>query len=140
MTFWTNIGKAPKRGIFSPKSPGDTNQSFSGVNSNTFMFITSVSKFCQNFKRSDGWMKRYKAKSVIFGQFGTFLGFLTLLGPWGRNESFSEKNFYSAQLDMKIQLAAKFQKNLMDGYPTIVRTDGRTGLITIVPFRLKSGD
>ena len=41
-------------------------------------------------------------------------------------EFFSEKTFYSAQLDMKIQLAAKFEKNLMDGYPAIVRTDGRT--------------
>ena len=48
---------------------------------------------------------------------------------------------------MKTQLAAKFEKNLLDGYPALVRidgrtderTNGRTGLITIVPFRLKSG-
>ena len=67
------------------------------------------------------------SKMCDFGQFGAFLGgFGPLLGPWGRNESLSEKKFYSAQLDMKIQLAAKFQKKLMDGYRALVRTHTRT--------------
>ena len=66
------------------------------------------------------------------------------MGPWERNESFSEKNFYSAQLDIKIQLAAKFEKNLMDGYPALVRTDGRTdertnGADNYSPFPTKVG-
>ena len=70
-------------------------------------------------------------ESVILANLGPFLGgFGPLLGPWGRNESFSEKNFYSAQLDMKIQLAAKFQKKLMDGYRALVRTHGRTHAYT----------
>ena len=56
----------------------------------------------------------------VLGVFGL------LLGPWGRNESFPEEIFYSAQLDMKIQLAAKFEKNLMDGYPALVRTNEQT--------------
>ena len=84
-------------------------------------------------------------KKCDFGQFGAFW---TPFGALGTQREFYEKKLYSAQLHMKIQLAAKFEKNLMDGYPAIVRTDGRTdertdertGLITIVPFRLKSGD
>ena len=59
-----------------------------------------------------------------------FWGFLGFFDPfWGPGDAtrvFPKKNFYSAQLDMKIQLGAKFQKKVMDGYPAIVRTDGRT--------------
>ena len=79
-----------------------------------------------------------------FGQFGAFLGvFGPLLGPWGCNE-FYRKNFYSAQLDIKIQLAAKFGGNLKDGYPAIVRTDeptdGRTNRTdNYSPFPTKVG-
>ena len=41
---------------------------------------------------------------------------------------------------MKIQLAAKFEKNLMDGYPAIVRTDERTdGTDYYSPFPTKVG-
>ena len=73
---------------------------------------------------------------------GIFRGFWTPFG--GTQQEFFRKKFYSAQLDMKRQLVAKLQKKLMDSYPALVRTggrvDGRTGLITIVPFRLKSGD
>ena len=42
MTFWKNIRKAPKGVFLALKTPRDTNQSFSGSNSNTFMFITIV--------------------------------------------------------------------------------------------------
>ena len=68
---------------------------------------------------------RYKANSVILANLGLFRGFNPFWGP-GDPTSFSEKTFYSAQLDMKIHLAAKFEKNLMDGYPALVRTDERT--------------
>ena len=71
-------------------------------------------------------MKSYKAEIVILANLGLFGVFGPLLGPSERNESFSEKNFYSAQLDMKIQLAAKFEKKPMDGYSALVRTDART--------------
>ena len=41
---------------------------------------------------------------------------------------------------MKIQLAAKFEKNLMDGYPALVRTDGRTNRTDYYsPFPTKVG-
>ena len=63
---------------------------------------------------------------MILANLGAFLGvFGPLLGP-GNATSFSEKKFYSAQLHMKIQLAAKFSKKQMDGYPALVRTDGWT--------------
>ena len=82
-------------------------------------------------------MKSYKAKSVILANLGLFG---PLLGPWGRNESFSEKIFYSAQLDMKIQLAVKFQKYLMDDYNAIVQTDEQTdGTDNYSPFLTNVG-
>ena len=59
--------------------------------------------------------------------FGAFQGFFDpFWGPGDATRVFPEKFFYSAQLDMKIELAAKFEKNLMDGYPAIVRTHART--------------
>ena len=72
-------------------------------------------------------MKSYKAKSVILANLGLFRGFWTPFGALGtQREFFRKKIFYSAQLDMKIQLPAKFQKKLMDGYRTLVRTHART--------------
>ena len=48
------------------------------------------------------------------------------MGSWGCNESFFRKKFfYSAQLDMKIQLAAKFQKKT-DGRLSRISPDTRT--------------
>ena len=41
--------KAPKRGVLALNPPRDTNQSFSRVSKNTFMSITIVSTFWQNF-------------------------------------------------------------------------------------------
>ena len=58
--------------------------------------------------------------------FGLFRIFDHFWGPGDATRVFPKKNFYSAQLDMKIQLGAKFQKEVMDGYPAIVRTDART--------------
>ena len=41
---------------------------------------------------------------------------------------------------MKIQLAAKFEKNLMDGYPALVRTDRwKNGTDNYSPFPTKVG-
>ena len=68
--------------------------------------------------------KSYKAKSAFLANLGLFRGFWTPFGAPGTQREFSEKKFYSAQLDMKIQLAAKFQKKLMDGYRALVRTHG----------------
>ena len=67
-------------------------------------------------------MKRYKAKSVILAKIGHFKEFGPLVGP-GDATSFPKKFFDSAQLDTKVQLTAKFEKKLMDGYPALVRTD-----------------
>ena len=67
--------------------------------------------------------------------FWGFLGVFTPFGALGTQRKFFRKKIYSAQLDMKTQLAAKFEKNLMDGYPAIVRTHARTPLKTIVPLR-----
>ena len=71
---------------------------------------------------------------------GAFKGVLDpFWGPGDATRVFPKKFFYSAQLDMKIQLAPKFQKKLMDGYRALVRThartDARTPLKTIVPLR-----
>ena len=72
-------------------------------------------------------MKSYKAKSVILANLGLLGAFLTPFGPLGAHREFGHtKCFYSAQLDMKIHLGAKFQDKVMDGYPVIVRTDGWT--------------
>ena len=84
-----------------------------------------------------------KHENVFWG----FLGFFTPFGALGtQREFFRKKIFYSAQLDMKIQLAAKFQKKI-DGRlsrispdtRTEARTDGRTEartpLKTMVPLR-----
>ena len=57
---------------------------------------------------------------------GLFWAFLPLLGPWKHAEGFAQRYFYSAKLHMKIHFVAKFQENLMDGYPAISRTHGRT--------------
>ena len=58
-------------------------------------------------------MKSYRAKSVILANLGLFRRFWTPFGALETQRIFPKKNFYSAQLDMKIQLAAKFQKKLM---------------------------
>ena len=70
-------------------------------------------------------MKRYKAKSVILACLGLFRGFLTPFGALGTQREFFRKKFlYSAQLDMKIQIAAKFHKK--NGYRALGRTHART--------------
>ena len=66
-------------------------------------------------------MKSYKAKSAILANLGLLGAFRPLLGPWGRIKSFVTKFFYSAQLDMKMQLAANFRK-----------IDGRLSRITLI--------
>ena len=77
---------------------------------------------------------------------GLFRGFFTPFGALGRQREFSEeKIFYSAKLDMKIQLGAKFQKNTMDSHwefleRTDARTHARTRVNYKVPIWLKSGD
>ena len=57
---------------------------------------------------------------------GFFRGFWTPFGALGTQRVFPKKFFYSAQLDMKMQLAAKFQKKMMGGYRALVRTHART--------------
>ena len=69
---------------------------------------------------------------------------MTPFGPLGTPEGFLKKFLYSAQLDIKIHFVAKFQENLMDGYPAISRThggtDGRTdGTDYYSPFPTKVG-
>ena len=64
---------------------------------------------------------------MILANLGHFRGFLDpFWGPGDATRVFLNKNFYSAQLDMIIQLVAKFEKKLMDSYPALVRTDGPT--------------
>ena len=77
---------------------------------------------------------------MILANLGLFRGFLTPFGALGTQREIFRKIFYSAQLDMKIQLVAKFEKNLMDGYPALVRTDERTnGTDNFSPFPTKVG-
>ena len=76
MTFWTNIRKSPKRGIFSPKSPQGTR---TGVLPGSTITILCSHQLSSNFwkvsEKSNGGIKSYEAKSVIFGHFGAFWGF-----------------------------------------------------------------
>ena len=64
-------------------------------------------------------------------------------GPGNTTRVFPPKNFYSAQLHMKIQLAAKFQKKTdgrLSGNSPDRRTDGRTdGTDYYSPFPTKVG-
>ena len=85
-------------------------------------------------------MNSYEVESVNFGSLEPFGAFLS---PRRCNEYFGQKTFES-HLGMNIQLVAKFEKKI-NGRSVIREqsgkwTDRRTGLITIVPFRLKSGD
>ena len=61
-----------------------------------------------------------------FGRIGVFWGHFDPFWAPGDATRVFRNFFYSAQLDMKIQLAAKFQKKLMDGYRALVRTHART--------------
>ena len=75
MPFWTNIRKAPKRGVLALKAPpGGQKPSFFRVNRNTFMFITSISRFWQNFIKI-WWMDEKLRREGYFGQFGAFRAF-----------------------------------------------------------------
>ena len=74
-------------------------------------------------EKSNGRMKSYKAKSAILIN----LGFFTPFGPLGTHREFCDKKILQCTTRYEIQLGAKFQKKVMDGYPTIVRTDRRTG-------------
>ena len=83
-----------------------------------------------------------KAKSVILADLGLFRGFGPLLGPWGRNESFSENFFLQCTTRYGNTTSDKISEKSnrwLSGNSPDGRTDERTGLITIVPFRLKSG-
>ena len=94
MTFWTKVRKGPENGVFlALKVPGDMNQSFAGVGGTNCMFITIVSAFWQSFKKSNGWIKSHKAKSLVLEDLGLLGAFLTPLGPWGRAEVFPQKFF-----------------------------------------------
>ena len=79
-------------------------------------------------------MKSYKAKSVFLANLGLFRGFWTPFGALGMQRVFRKKNFYSAQLDIKIKLAAKFQKKI-NGRLSRISPDTRTPLKTMVPLR-----
>ena len=132
-------------GCFSPKSPpGDANQSFAKVGGTNYTFIQIVSPFCKVLEKSNGRIKSYKQK-VSFWTIWGFLGaFLTPFGPLGTRRGFSpKKNFLQCKTTYENTFCRKisgksngrFTGNKLDG-----RTHARTRLITIVPFRLKSGD
>ena len=53
---------------------------------------------------------------TILGHFGVFFAPLT---PWRGDENFFRKKPYVANLPIEIQLIAKFQKKVMNGYPAI---------------------
>lgn len=56
-----------------------------------------------------------------------FWAFLTPFQPLGEQREFSlKKTRCCAHLRIGVQLVAKFQKKVMDGYPGIIRTNGRT--------------
>ena len=96
-----------------------------------------MAKFQKNLM--DG--KSYKAKSVFLDDLGAFGGILDPFWPLGTRQRFSKKNLQCTTTYENT--FTKFQKKCngrLSGNKLDARTDGWTGLITIVPFRLKSGD
>ena len=55
----------------------DMNQNFSKVCDSGFIFGTIASTFWPSFRKNNGWIISYKAKSVIFSHFRTFWGFFS---------------------------------------------------------------
>ena len=124
------------------------NQSFAGMGGTTCTFITIVSAFGKISEKSNGRIKSYKAKSVILDDLGLFGGIFTPFVPLGTHQGFCTKKFLQCKITYENTICHKISENLMDGSLAIsrthartdARTHARTGLITIVPFRLKSGD
>ena len=144
MTFWTKVRKTPKWGVLALKvPPGDVNQSFAGVGGTTCTFITIVSTFSQHFRKSNGQIKVIRQKVSFWTIWGFWGHFWPLLGPWGRAEGFPRKNVLQCKTTYEITICHKTSEKFngrFSGNKPDARTDGRTGLITIVPFRLMSGD
>ena len=88
-------------------------------------------------------MKSYKVKHVILANLGALGVFGPLLGPWGRNKSFTEKNFLQCTTRYEYTTCCNISEKMMDGYRALVRTHawthrrthGRTPLKTMVPLR-----
>ena len=77
MDFLTIIRKSPQKGVFfSPKSPPGTR---TGVFPWSTITILCSHELSSNFwkisEKSNGGIKSYGAKSVIFGHFRAFWGF-----------------------------------------------------------------
>ena len=77
MAFLTITRKSPQKGVFfSPKSPQGTR---TGVLPGSAITISSSHQLSSNFwkvsEKSNGGIKSYEAKSVIFGHFRAFWGF-----------------------------------------------------------------
>ena len=96
-------------------------------------------RFGKVSEKSDGRIKSYKAKSVILDDLGLFGAFLTPFGPLGTRQGFCPKNFLQCKTTYENTTCHKISEK-SNGRFSGNKPDGRTGLITIVPFRLKSGD
>ena len=75
MAFSTNIRKSPQKGVFfSPQSPPGTQTRVLPGSTTTILCSHQLSSnFWKVSEKSNGWMKSYEAKTVIFGHFGAFL-------------------------------------------------------------------
>ena len=85
--------KQPRKGVFfsTKMSPGAANQNFAKVCDSGFIFGTIASTIWPNFRKNNGWIKCYEAKSVILGTLGHFGAFLAIKEPLGtQRELFSK--------------------------------------------------
>ena len=90
------------------------------------MFISIISKFLESFRKIQR-IKSYVAKGVIFGHFGAFWGFFDpFWAPGDAIRVFSKIEKYYSSSKMKLYLHVKFQKILMSGSFSKLRTNERT--------------
>ena len=93
MAFRQTSQKAPKTGVFSPKSSQGTPTGSLPGSAITILCSRQLSStFWKVLEKSNGRIKSYEAKSVIFGQFGHFGALLTLFEPLGTQSGFFQKS------------------------------------------------
>ena len=80
MEFWTNIRKKPQKGaILVLKVPEGTRTGVLPGSAMTLCSYQLSSHFGKISEKSNGWMKSYNGKIVIFGHFWHFGAFWPLL-------------------------------------------------------------
>ena len=72
----TNLKNNTKKGCFSPKIPGDSNQNFIKIGDCGLYLVQVLPHFDKVAEKNNEWNK--KVKSVIFGSFRVFEAFLAI--------------------------------------------------------------